>query len=502
MFSGSSPFDVHARFLPFPSRCDGRSAAGHSPFWDPLVVLAGRLDWGLIEARIAPLCLRDGTRRVDDGVDLFGPMPTTTSVHPGGRPRLPLRLMVSLLYLKHAYGQSDESVCERWSENVVWQFFSGMAYYSPTLPCDPTQLGRFRRALGEAGVEELLSQTITTAVKADAVTREALATVVVDTTVQEKAVAYPTDSRLLDVARRKIALEARRAGVALKQTDEKEGRHLRRRAGGYAHARQFRRLRRVLNRQRTILGRLQRDVRGKLGALDAASRRRLEVWLTRAERLHRQRPKDTGKLYALHAPEVECIGKGKARQPYEFGVKVSVAISHGSGLVVGARSFPGNPYDGHTLAEQLEQTRILLQDVEAVPHTAYTDLGFRGVDAALGEVALIHRGKLKSLTHAQRKALKRRQAVEPVIGHLKQDNGMGRCWLQGAQGDAINAVLAAAGFNLRWLLRAIADGRITPAFLRLLRLWLTGRLGLRRHTDRPERVCITSINALGHARMA
>ena len=124
------------------------------------------------------------------------------------------------------------------------------------------------------------------------------------------------------------------------------------------------------------------------------------------------------------------------------------------------------------------------------------------MDAALGEVALIHRGKLKSLTHAQRNALKRRQAVEPVIGHLKQDNGMGRCWLQDAQGDAINAVLAAAGFNLRWLLRAIADGRITPAFLRLLRLWLTGRLGLRRHTDRPERVCITSINALGHARMA
>ena len=456
----------------FRSRLDAMVDPRH-----PLAVLASRLDWEQIESRIAPLFARQGLRQAVEGADLFGPTPTTVGVHPGGRPRLPFRLMTSLLYLKHAYGESDESVCERWSENVVWQFFSGMDYYTPKLPCDPTQIGRFRRVLGEAGVEELLSQTITTAVKLEAVDREALEAVIVDTTVQEKAVAYPTDSRLLEVARRKVALEARRAGVALKQSYEKEGRQLRRRAGGYAHARQFRRLQRVLKRQRTILGRLLRDVRRKLPGLDEARRHRLDVWLERAERLHGQRPKDKGKLYALHAPEVECIGKGKARQPYEFGVKVSVAISHGSGLVVGARSFPGTPYDGHTLAEQLEQTRVLLEDVEAVPHTAYTDLGFRGVDGEIGEVTLIHRGKLKTLTVQQRKALKRRQAVEPVIGHMKQDNGMGRCWLKGAEGDALNAVLAAAGYNLRWLLRAIADGRIKWAFLRLLRRWMAGCTG-------------------------
>ena len=469
----------------FRSRLDAMVDPRH-----PLAVLAGRLDWEQIESRIAPLFARNGQRQAVEGVDLFGPTPTTVGVHPGGRPRLPFRLMLSLLYLKHAYGESDESVCERWSENVVWQFFSGMAYYTPKLPCDPTQIGRFRRVLGEAGVEELLSQTISTAVKLEAVEREALETVVVDTTVQEKAVAYPTDSRLLEVARRKVALEARRAGVALKQSYEKEGRQLRRRAGGYAHARQFRRLRRVLKRQRTILGRLLRDVQRKLPGLDEAARDRLEVWLERAERLQRQRPKDKGKLYALHAPEVECIGKGKARQPYEFGVKVSVAISHGSGLVVGARSFPGNPYDGHTLAEQLEQSRILLEDVQAVPHTAYTDLGFRGVDEQIGQVQLIHRGKLKTLTKEQRKALKRRQAVEPVIGHMKQDNGMGRCWLKGAEGDALNAVLAAAGYNLRWLLRAIADGRVKPIFLRLLRAWLARRIGRRNAVIWPSRLLV------------
>jgi len=355
---------------------------------------------------------------------------------------------------------------------VVWQFFSGMAYYTPKLPCDPTQIGRFRRILGEAGVEELLAQTINTAVVLRAVDREALETVIVDTTVQEKAVAYPTDSRLLEVARRKVVLEARRAGLPLRQSYEKDGRQLRRRAGGYAHARQFKRLRRVVKRQRTILGRLLRDVRRKMAGLSGVAGDRLALWLSRAERLHGQRPKDTGKLYALHAPEVECIGKGKARQPYEFGVKVSVAISHGSGLVVGARSFPGNPYDGHTLADQLEQTRILLEDVNAVPHTVYTDLGFRGVDDRIGDVTLRHRGKWKTLAAAQRLALRRRQAVEPVIGHLKQDNGLGRCWLNGALGDALNAVLAAAGYNLRWLLRAIADGRATRAFLRLMRVWL------------------------------
>lgn len=452
----------------FRSRLDAMVDPRH-----PLVVLANRLDWDQIERRIGPLFAPTPGKRLVEGADLFGSTQALQTPRAGGRPRLPFRLMVSLLYLKHAYGESDESVCARWSENVVWQFFSGMAYYQPKLPCDPTQIGRFRKVLGEAGVEELLAQTINAAVTMEAVAVDALETVVLDTTVQEKAVAYPTDSRLLDVARRKVALEATRAGIALKQSYAKEGMQLRRRAGGYAHAKQFKRLRRVLKRQRTILGRLLRDIGRKLEGLDPARRQRLETWLQRAERLRTQRPKDKNKLYALHAPEVECIGKGKARQPYEFGVKVSLAISHAAGLVVGARSFAGNPYDGHTVQEQLEQTRILLQDVNAKPHTVYADLGYRGGDDGLGDAQLLHRGKLKSMTQAQRKALKRRQAVEPVIGHMKQDNGLGRCWLKGAIGDAMNAVLAAAGYNLRWLLRAIMDGKIKPVFLRqnFPRLW-------------------------------
>ena len=212
------------------------------------------------------------------------------------------------------------------------------------------------------------------------------------------------------------------------------------------------------------MGRLLRDIERRLSGASNERQAQLRVWLERAWRICRQRPKDKNKLYALHAPEVECIGKGKARQPYEFGVKVSLAITEKQGLIVGARAFPGNPYDGHTLAEQLEQSSILLQDLPGTPQpkTVLVDLGFRGVDAEVSSVQLIHRGKHKSLTGTQRRWLKRRQAIEPIIGHVKHDHGMRRCWLKGQTGDALHAVLCAAGYNLRWLLRAIVRLGVAP----------------------------------------
>lgn len=437
----------------FRARLDGMVDPRH-----PLAVLARRMPWAQIESSLAPLFARKGRAgKLMADADLFGTTAyvAAAGVSRAGRPRLPIRLMVSLLYLKHAFNESDESVCERWSENVVWQLFSGQEYYQTKLPCDPTQIGRFRRVLGEAGVEQLLKTTIETALAIKAVKVSEFERVIVDSTVQEKAIAHPTDSRLLEVAREKIARLAQRAGLKLKKTHEREGRTLRRRAGGYAHAKQFKRLRQVLRRQRTILGVLLREVRRKMTTLTQSAQAQLDVWLQRAERIHAQRPADKDKLYALHAPEVECIGKGKARKTYEFGVKVSLAVTHKSGLMVGARSFPGNPYDGHTLGQQLEQTNALLQDVGASPKVAVVDLGYRGVDHEVAPVEVIHRGKAKSLSREQRRWLKRRQAIEPLIGHTKQDHGMQRCWLKGAQGDALHAVLCAAGFNIRWLMRAL-----------------------------------------------
>lgn len=434
----------------------------------PLAVLATRMPWADIEASLAPLMAhKDRSGCVVQDADLFGPTVqfAGAGLSNAGRPRLPIRLMVALLYLKHAFNLSDEELCDRWSENVVWQFFSGMAYYEPRLPCDATQIGRFRRLLGEAGVEKLLKSTIEASVSMGAVKRCEFEMIIVDTTVQEKAIAHPTDSRLLEIARHKVASAAKRCGIALKQTFAKEGKELRRKAGGYAHAKQFKRLRRMVKRQRTILGALMRDAQRGLQGISQGSAgheptalaiTELMRWLERAERIRVQQRHSKNKLYALHAPEVECIGKGKARKPYEFGVKVSLAVTHKNGLMVGARTFPGNPYDGHTLAEQLEQTNTLLQDIGVRPTTAVVDLGFKGVDEAIAPVRSIHRGKIKSLDKTQRRWLKRRQAIEPAIGHTKSDNRMDRCWLAGSTGDALHAVPYAAGFNIRWLMRAIA----------------------------------------------
>ncbi len=207
----------------------------------------------------------------------------------------------------------------------------------------------------------------------------------------------------------------------------------------------------------------------------------MNTLLERAERIRTRQPKDKNKLYALHAPEVECIGKGKARKPYEFGVKTSIAVTHESGLMVGARTFPGNPYDRHVLNEQLEQTTILLEDTGKSPRQVIVDLGYRGVDQDNPTVEIIHRGKYKSLTKPQRRWLKRRQAVEPAIGHLKSDHRMGRCWLKGQLGDALHAVLCAAGYNLRWLMRAMLRLGLAVAFLRAMLYWLLAALS-RRYT--------------------
>jgi len=364
----------------------------------------------------------------------------------GGRPALSLRLMCGLLYLKHAYDLSDEALCERWLENPYWQFFCGEVFFQTRFPCDPSSLTRFRKRLGEAGVEELLAQSIAAAKDLNAIKPADLSRVIVDTTVQEKAVAYPTDNRLLEVARKKLVLLARRSGIALRQSYERQGPTLRRRAAGYAHAKQFKRLRRLLKRQRTILGRLLRDVQRKANAEQQAA---LSPWLARIAQLQRQKPKDRNKLYALHAPEVECIGKGKARNPYEFGVKMGLAVTAKQGLIVGARSFAGNPYDGDTLAEQIEQVAIL---TEVKPRHVIVDLGFRG--RRIDGIDILHRG-LKHLTSSQKRWLKRRQSIEPIIGHAKDDCRLRRCHLKGPTGDAMHAVLCAAGYNLRWLMRWI-----------------------------------------------
>ena len=439
----------------------------------PLAVLATKLPWQAIEAAVSSKFAHQDRPAKSVTVDsLFGAQAVEFGggVSRAGRPRLPIRLMAGLLYLKNSFNLSDEELVQRWSENVYFQHFCGLTYFEPRLPCDATQIGRFRSALGEEGMEQLLKATIDTAVQTKAIKLQELERVIVDTTVQEKAIAHPTDSRLLEIARHKLVKAAKAVGLQLKQTFAAEGKELRRRAGGYAHAKQFKRLKRVVKRQRTVLGTLLREVDRKLAirlqpsasnteAPDVMALTALYTWRERCGRIYTQKTNDKNKLYALHAPEVECIGKGKARKPYEFGVKVGLAVTHKSGLMVGARSFPGNPFDGHTLAQQLEQVRNLCQDTgaaqAAVAKTVVVDLGYRGVDEQNPGIQIVHRGRYKSLTKQQRRWLKRRQAVEPAIGHLKSDHRMDRCWLAGATGDALHALSCALGYNIRWLMRSL-----------------------------------------------
>lgn len=371
--------------------------------------------------------------------DEWGPQFVSTT----GRPALPTRLMASLLYLKHVYALSDEDTVERWSENPYWQHFSGERYFQHELPCDPSSLVRWRQRIGEAGCEWLLAQRIEAAKRGRVVKRTSLDTVVLDTTVQPKAIAHPTDSHLLNKAREQLADAATDAGVTLRQSYARVGKAAEHQAGRYAHAKQYRRMQREIRKLRTWLGRVIRDVQRKGGEVAGALKAKIDI----AQRLYEQRRESKNKLYALHAPEVECIAKGKARTPYEFGVKTSVAVTAKEGLVVGMRSMPGNPYDGHTVDSQIEQIGIL---TGTTPKMALVDRGYRGVQASAGTRLLI--SHTRRLPKSLKKLLKRRQVVEPMIGHMKTDGLLDRNWLKGAVGDAMHAVLCGAGHNLRMIL--------------------------------------------------
>jgi IS5 family transposase len=367
-----------------------------------------------------------------------------------GRPATSPRLIAGLLYLQHAFDLSDEEVVWQWVENPYWQVFTGETHLQTEPPIDPSSLTRWRKRLGEAGIEELLAETIEAAKRAGVIKASSVKRVIVDTTVMEKAIAYPTDSRLLERCREHLVKAAARHGLKLRQNYNREAPRLVLQIGRYAHAKQFKRMRKALRTLRSRVGRVMRDVERQAGQVSESGHVALLELVARAKHILSQKPKDKNKLYALHAPEVECLAKGKARIPYEFGVKVSITTTHKEGLVVGMRSMPGNPYDGHTLAEALEQAEILS---DAKPEVAIVDRGYNGV--AVDGVKIYHPGLRRGITRGLRAMIRRRSAIEPAIGHMKTDGRLDRNWLKGALGDAIHAVLCGAGHNLRMILRKL-----------------------------------------------
>jgi IS5 family transposase len=371
----------------------------------------------------------------------FGPLYCTDN----GRPGVPIRLMAGLHYLKHLKGISDEQTVRDWVENPYWQFFCGEEFFQHALPIDPSQMTRWRQRIGDAGVEKLLQATITAGLASGIITETSMDKVIVDTTVQPKAVEHPTDARLYRKVHAAMLRIAEKEGIILRQSYRKLMARAFQKHGGHAKAKQYKRARRVLKSLKTMAGRVFRDVERKMS--DTAFEAHKGTMLL-AEQVLTQKRFTKGKIYSLHAPEVECIAKGKAHKPYEFGVKVSVAVTHKEGFVVGIQAFPDNPYDGHTLDGQLDQVERL---TGKVPDIAFVDRGYKGHGVAEERCRVLISGT-RRLGYALKRHLRRRSAVEPELGHMKNDGLLGRNFLKGMQGDAMNAFLCGAGHNLRKML--------------------------------------------------
>jgi IS5 family transposase len=364
-----------------------------------------------------------------------------------GRPGIPVRLMVGLHYLKHAFNESDETVVARWVENPYWQYFCGEEYFSHRVPIDPSQMTRFRKRIGEAGCEWMLALTVRAGLQTHAVKQSSLSVVNVDTTVQEKAIAFPTDARLYHKARVALVRHARKLNIDLRQSYTRVGKWALAKQGRYANAQQMKRAKREQRKLRTYLGRVIRDLERKA---DAVQLEQVSGLLDIAKRIHAQQRHDRGKVYSVQAPEVECIAKGKAHKRYEFGVKVGVVSTSKESFVIGMKSLPNNPYDGHTLKDSLEQVQRI---AGTLPTEAYVDRGYKGHGLETLKVWIA--GAKRDVTAAIKRKLKRRNAIEPVIGHLKSDGRLGRNFLKGELGDAMNAILCGAGHNVRKILRQL-----------------------------------------------
>jgi IS5 family transposase len=421
----------------------------------PLAKLAATLDWPFLETRLGEV--------YSDGP---------------GQPPLPTRLMAGLAILKHMHDLSDEVLCERWLENPYYQLLCGEEFFCHRPPFDRSSLTRWRQRMGAERLAALLQESLHLATRTGAAKPVDFTQVIVDTTVQPKAITFPTDAKLLHRARERLVRLARKQGLKLRQTYVRLGKSALIRHQRYAHAKQFKRANRALRTLRTYLGRVIRDIGRKI-ARDMPLKAIFAQPLALARRVREQRPRQRGhKVYSLHAPEVECIGKGKPHRPYEFGVKVSIATPlhrcKGGQFVAHAAALPGNPYDGHTLANIIpaitEQIGVSLRRV-------FADAGYRGHNAPSGAgLQVFTAGQKRGVTDRIKRLMRRRSAVEPVIGHVKNEHRMGRNYLAGREGDATNAVLAAAGYNFRLLVAWMAA---------LWRVWMLVAFGAEWRHRRP-----------------
>jgi len=369
-----------------------------------------------------------------------------------GRPGIPSRMMIGLHILKHTFALSDEEVCAQWIENPYFQYFCGEIFFQHDFPIERSSMTHWRKRVGDEALKTLLQESLMLALRSKALKPQDLSRITVDTTVQEKAITFPTDAKLHYKAIEKLGEAAKENGIDLRQSYVRVAKETLIMVQRYRHAKQMKRAKKSMKKLHTYLGRIIRDVERKAPEMSGDF---LEAFL-KAKHIYDQKPQDKNKLLSWHAPEVECISKGKAHKPYEFGCKISVIStvnkSKGGHFVLQSTALHGNPYDGHTLKGAIDE---YIQDIGINPKRIYVDRGYRGHDSSL-KFQVFKAGQ-KRLAPQIKKEMKRRSAIEPVIGHLKNDGHLGRNYLKGVLGDKINAILSGIGHNFRLLLRWIRD---------------------------------------------
>lgn len=392
----------------------------------PLCILANEIDWKSLENKF---------------INVYS--------YFKGRPAKEIRLMLGLQYLKYTFNHSDESVVLTWVENPYWQFFCGEKYFQVKCPINPSMMSKFRDRVKRNDMDSFLEETIKAGLKLKVITPKSLEEVVIDTTVQEKNITFPTDAKLYYRMLLKLVIFARKNNIALRQSYVRLSKQAFFMHSRYKHTRKTKMARKELRKLKTYLGRTYRDIKRKYEwENDSMAKYLLET----AERLLKQKKDDKNKIYSLHEQEVCCIAKGKQHKQYEFGNKSAIATTMKECFVVGAKAFKGNPYDGHTLTDTINQVEKIID--KKIKHVS-VDLGYRGHDyKGEAEVHVIQRTRYRIGKMRYRK--KRRSSIEPIIGHMKNYGRFGRNYLKGTSGDEINTILSACGRNLKKLLKAIS----------------------------------------------
>jgi len=368
-----------------------------------------------------------------------------------GRPAKPTRLIAGLFFLKQMFNVSDDNLPGRWVENPYWQYFCGETYFQHEFPIHPTSMTKWRHRMSEADAEKLLALTVELGLKTKTIKRSDFKRVNVDTTVQEKAIAYPTDSKLIQRAIQKLGKLCKETELPIKQSYKHVSKKALFKVNNYARAQQYKRKKKWASKLNTYLGRLKRDIERQLDHHHPDLRSVFVELLEQADRLLHQKKDSKNKLYSLHAPETECIAKGKINKRYEFGVKVSVVATQKGNFIIGTQALHGTPYDGHTLVGALDQAEQL---TGIRPNHAFVDNGYKGHDESITDVHIARKNRTYA-TRWLKQLMKSRNAIEALFSHAKRDGQLRRNYLKGSHGDKLNALLSSVGYNLRLILYTI-----------------------------------------------